>query len=876
MSVEFSVEEKPQTPMMKQYFDTKKQYQDSILLYRMGDFYELFYEDAIKAAPILGVTLTRRGKQEGQDIPMCGVPFHSINLYINKLIKFGLKIAICDQLESPEEAKKRGHKSVVKRDVTRVITQGTLIEEGLLEEKVSNYLAAIVEKKGIISVAYVDISTSEFKVISLDENELENFIISLKPAEVIIQDKIIADPRFLTVIDTIKDKIVNFVDSFFEEKKCYEKLKNNFNLYTLDSLGGFESTQISACGAIVEYLSITQKQDKIKVNFPIIQDKSEYVIIDKSVQRNLELFGSNGEQGYSFISIIDHTFTSAGGRLLRKYLSFPSNKIATIQKRQRMIECLLSKNDALDEIRKVLKNIPDLERALTRLISFRGSAKELYSIYEALLNTKQLVANLDLLKLEEFNSLKIALEKDGDVLFFLDAVLIKYDLYLNHGDFINPDYNPEFKELCNLRLFSTQLINQLRDEYRGKTAVQSLKIEFNNVLGYYIEVSKINVSKITDAEFIHRQTMVNGNRYTTVKLKELEDKLFDLNSSIDKIKERIFNECIEFIYLKKDQLHKISQTIAFLDVICSFTHLANEYSYTCPIINDSNDLNIEEGRHPVVEYALFKKGNEQFVSNDCELRDKKKIWLLTGPNMSGKSTFLRQNALIVILAHIGSYVPAKKAVIGVVDRIFSRIGSGDDLARGYSTFLVEMLETAVILNQATEKSLVILDEIGRGTSTYDGIAIAWSCLEYIHDNIGCRTLFSTHYNELTELATQLEHLECYTVNVKEWNGNVIFLHKVIKGIADRSYGINVAEIAGVPKVVIARAKEMLSKFNQNNYEYKKTEDLFSYHNRLESQNYKEEEAFKILKEKFLTLDLDSISPRQALDVLFELKKDLVK
>jgi DNA mismatch repair protein MutS len=876
MSQEFSTLEKSQTPMMKQYSEIKSQYQDSILLYRMGDFYELFYDDAVKSAPVLGVALTRRGKQDGQDIPMCGVPFHSVDLYIMKLIKAGFKVAICDQLESPEEAKKRGYKAVVKRDVTRILTKGTLIEEGLLEEKVSNYLAAIVERKGQISLAYADISTFEFKVISLDENELENFIVNLNPVEVIVQDKILADKRFANIVEVIKTKLVNFVDSFFEEKKCYERLKSNFNLYTVESLGNFSSTAISACGAIIEYLLITQKQEKIKINFPLVQDQSEYVMIDKSVQRNLELFYSSGEYGYSFISVIDKTLTSVGGRLLRKYLAFPSNNMLKISARQKVVGYFLSDNTLLENVRDILKNIPDLERAIARLLSPKGSARELYSIYESLNGVKKLICVLDLIKLNEFITLKESLKEDGNVLSVLDKILVKYDVYLNQGEFVNPDYSEEFKELANLKLNGQQLITQLRDEYRQKTGIHSLKIEFNNVIGYYIEVSKTNISKIVDGEFIHRQTMVNCNRYVTDKLKDLENRLINLNSSIEAIKTRVFNEIAEYIYTHKNNLYKISESLAYVDVMSSFAYLAKEKGYVCPIIDESTELDIKEGRHPVVEHALFKKSNEQFVANDCELKDTKKIWLITGPNMSGKSTFLRQNALIVIMAHIGSYVPAREAKIGIVDRIFSRIGSGDDLARGYSTFLVEMLETAVILNQATKRSLVILDEIGRGTSTYDGIAIAWSCLEYIHDNILCRTLFSTHYNELTELSSQLEHLQCYTVNVKEWNGNVIFLHKVIKGVADRSYGINVAEIAGIPKIVVTRAKEILAKFNDNNYSATQTEDLFSYHNRLESESDNRAVELDGLKKKILGLNLDSLSPKQALDVLFELKEDLVK
>ena len=866
---------KPQTPMMKQYFDIKNQYQDCVLLYRMGDFYELFYDDAIKVAPILGVALTRRGKQEGQDIPMCGVPFHSVDLYIKKLIKADLKVAICDQMESPEEAKKRGYKAVVKRDVTRVITKGTLIEEGLLNDKVSNYLAAIVENKDGLALAYTDISTLEFYVVLLDESEIENFILNLRPSEVIIQDKLLSDTRFSGLVDVIRDRLVNFVDSFFDYKKCLGKIKKNFNLYTIDSLGAFNNAQIAACGAIIEYLSITQKQDVVSINFPSIQDKSDYLIIDKSVQKNLELFASSGEYAYSFISVIDKTMTSAGGRLLRKFLAFPSNKIDVIEQRQQLVSVFVSDNDLLVGVREILKAIPDLERSVSRLISPRGSAKELYAIYDSLVNAQGVKEKLLQSKSKLFLSITNQLQDKGDIIDLLNKVLVKHDVYLNQGDFINPEYDSEFKELCNLRMQNKQLLIQLRDEYRHKTGIQSLKLEFNNVLGYYIKVSKANVSKITSDEFIHRQTMVNANRYVTDKLKEMESKILGIDSAIESIKDRIFNEVIDTIYKNKESLYIISQAVSFIDVITSFAYLAVNNSYSCPLLDQSNDLLVEGGRHPVVEYSLDRIGKEQFVSNDCELKDKQKLWLITGPNMSGKSTFLRQNALIVIMAHMGSYVPATHAKIGVVDRIFSRIGSGDDLARGYSTFLVEMLETAVILNQATHRSLVILDEIGRGTSTYDGIAIAWSCLEYIHDNIHCRTLFSTHYNELTELSSKLTNLQCYTVSVKEWKDNVIFLHKVIRGIADKSYGINVAEIAGVPKAVVRRAKEILDKLHNNNSKTIQTEDLFSYHNRLESAESNEDIVnLKQLKDKIMKLNLDSMSPKQALDMLFEIKEEV--
>ena len=861
--------------MMKQYFGIKESHKDCLLLFRMGDFYELFYEDAVIAAPILGVVLTRRGKTaNNQDIQMCGIPHHSSSNYIKKLIEKGHKVAICDQLETPEEAKKRGAQAVVKRDVVRIITPGTVTEDNLLDDKRSNYLTSISLLREQLSLAYIDISTLEFFVLSIPQEDLGSYLAMINPSEIIISDSLFFHKNLKEILAGYKEKVVTFADSFFDIKKTTKKTLDNFHLHSQGSLKEFSDSQISCCGSLIEYISITQKKETVTLSFPKILYNNDYMIIDRIAQSNLELLYSKHEQDYSLFKVIDRTITNQGSRLLKKYIAFPSIKINTIERRLALVKSFIDREESQKKIREILKNTPDLERSLSKLAIGRGVPNDLYAIYQTLINANLIADCLKDIKNETIEKLCSQLTYNSEVKVLLENSLIPRDIYLNQNDFISHSYNIELSNLYNFRANIKTLLENLKNEYKHKTGISNLKIEYNNVIGYYIEITKSQIDKITDTEFIHKQTMMNCTRYITEKLKDLENKILNINDEIAALEADLFKQISDEIIADHSTLSQTAKTIAFIDVISSFATIAKEKNYCQPIIEESTAFEVYEGRHPVVEYALTKNKNEAFVPNDCHLREDQNIWLITGPNMAGKSTFLRQNALIAILAHIGSYVPATKVKIGIIDRIFTRVGAGDDLAQGHSTFLVEMIETATILNQATKSSLIILDEIGRGTSTYDGMAIAFSCLEYIHNNIKSRTLFSTHYHEIVGLSEKLKNIACYTVKVKEWDNKVIFMHKVLKGIANKSYGINVAELAGIPSKVILRAKEILDNFTTTPPALNKTKNKTN-----ENANFslfdipQNKNTEPVIVTTIKNLRIDEMTPKQALDTLYKLKEE---
>lgn len=846
------------TPMMQQYLATKAAYQDCLLLFRMGDFYELFFEDAVIASEILEITLTKRS----QDVPMCGVPYHSVDGYISKLIRSGHKVAICEQLESPEEAKKRGYKAVVRRDVVRVITAGTLTEDNLLEGKSSNFLVSIAFVGKEVAIAYIDISTFEFFTNTSSCNTLPSDLSRINPSEIIITEDIYSDKKLLEQLLEWKSKFVTFVGSFFEYKKAENRIKENFGLHNLESLGEFTKAQIAACGSLIEYLCITQRTNKICLNFPRSVATSDFMIIDSTARKNLELFVSEDKKN-SLIKVIDRTVTNPGGRLLRKYLSQPLSDPIKINTRLNLVEYFIKESMLQTHVREKLEMIPDLERAAARLAIGRGGVKDLYAVKTALNAAIALAKVLDNRGVVTLKSLCSNLLQNEKILLVLNTALIERDTYSNNDDFISPDFHQVLKHLYDVRDNSVQLITDLRNEYRAKTSIPTLKIEQNNMLGYYIEVTPSHESKIVGDEYILRQSMVSAKRFTTEKLKNLEAEILEAKNKITEIERDIFAELVSQIIGSLSKLSETALTIAYLDVISSLAFLAVENKYCRPVVDSSNDFYIVEGRHPVVEQAIKRKKSD-FVANDCDLSDAQRLWLITGPNMAGKSTFLRQNALLAIMAQMGSFIPATSAKIGIIDRVFSRIGAGDDLAQGRSTFMVEMNETATILNQATSKSLIILDEIGRGTSTYDGVAIAWSCLEYIHNNLKARALFATHFHELTELSSSLPTLRCYSAQVKEWEGQVIFMHKMLAGVASKSYGINVAELAGLPKLVVNRAKNLLEQLHSDATILGKP-----------ALEQKEEKVkTNDLELKLKAIDIDNVTPRQAFDILRSLKDSI--
>lgn len=852
------------TPMMKQYLDIKSQYPEFIVFYRMGDFYEMFFEDAVKAAPALGIALTKRGQHQGEDIPMCGVPFHSSDTYISKLIEKDFKVVICEQMETPEEAKKRGYKAVVRRDVVRIITPGTLTEDNLLINENSNFLMAISSYKEEIAIAWADISTGEFYISFSSILTLGNDLARINPKEILISDKLYQQEEINNALSDYRRLVTIQANSLFELSKAENKIKTYYQIFSSDSLGKFSPSELISCGAILEYIELTQKTSESKISYPKQLNQNLFMVIDAATRRNLELTQStNGEKRGSLLNLINLTRTSSGSRLLSQYVSAPLIDVDAINKRLDLVEFFVLNIEFTKIIHQLLALFGDVERSLARFSFNRGGPRDLQVIKESLSASNQLLSLFNDFTgnmLEELMILLSNLTNFENLMMELDISLSdNLPALARDGGFIKEGYNPRLDKLYQLKKDSKTSIEELKIKYAKITGINNLKISYNNILGYFIDVTPLNSGKMNEDLFIHRQTLANSVRYTTIELRDLDKELTNLEDNILKLELELYNHLVITILEKADQLTLFANAIAKIDVAVALAMLAEENNYTRPKINNSSEFNITEGRHPVIE-SILKKHRQEFISNDCKMDPSNNLWLITGPNMAGKSTFLRQNALIVIMAQIGSFVPAKLAFFGVVDKIFSRVGAADDLARGRSTFMVEMVETANILNNATSNSLIILDEIGRGTSTYDGVSIASACLEYIHEIICARALFATHYHELTALKHQLSKLQCYTMQIKEWQDKIIFMHKIISGSADKSYGIHVASIAGLPKEVIKRAGYILKNLEANHNNAMdidlKTAPLETEHPLL---NY--------IKD----LQLDDLSPREAQEILYQIK-----
>ncbi len=817
------------TPVMEQYLNLKAQYKDHLLFYRLGDFYELFFNDAIKAAKLLNIVLTKRGNSCGQDIPMCGVPAHSSESYLHKLIDLGFKVAICDQLETADEAKKRGYKSIVKRDVVRVVTPGTIIEDSLLEDKSNNYLASIVEQNDEYAISWLELSTGKFFHTLTSLKALDSDLLRISPRELLISEKFTEDEKIRSVLKNYKISITQHAQSFFEYSKSHRTLCEFYKIRELGSIGNFSKVEIMACGALLEYVRVTQRGSIPRLEFPKTYKQQNFMLIDASARRNLELFSTQfGEKKGSLISVIDHTVTASGGRLLKQMLASPLACSKAINLRLSTAQFFVNNHEPRRKIREILSNIPDIERSLSRLILGRGSPKDMNLLKIGLGKTLELSEFLCKIESGENGSLPqqyviqteiqpasragITVKSDEselstihkslgnhkDLFELLNSAILDNNLSsVKEGGFIHSKYNSELSELSYILNNSNKLVTKLRESYRDLTGIAALKILHNNILGYYVEVSANH--KITSDIFIHRQSLANSMRYTTNELKELENKILTARDAAIGLEMKIFSELCSEVAKESEKIALAANALAKLDIRTAFAELAVQNNYVKPIIDDSKEFNICSGRHPVVEV------NNKFIANSINLAG---IHLITGPNMAGKSTFLRQNALIAILAHMGSFVPAESAHIGVIDKIFSRVGATDNITAGYSTFMVEMIETATIVNQATDLSLVILDEIGRGTGVYDGLSIAQAVIEHIHNVNKCRAIFATHYHELTKVSKYLKNVKCFCVKIREWNGEVIFLHEVIEGIADESYGIHVAKLAGFPDSVLNRASEV--------------------------------------------------------------------
>jgi len=896
--------------MMMQYLAVKEQAGDALLFYRMGDFYELFFDDAVQAAAALDITLTRRGQHGGEDIPMCGVPFHAYESYLAKLIRAGFKVAICEQMESPQEAKKRGSKSVVKREIVRVVTQGTLLEDSLLDARANNYLAALALLQGgaAAALAWVDVSTGELSVSPVSDISFDADLAAIAPKELIVPELDEGDP-WRDRLDALAPRLslarrpAQQFDSAAGQRRVMEAL----GVASLDGFGAFTRAECGAMGALLAYVEMTQAGRAPALSPPRRLSPDGAMAIDAATRGSLELLeAQGGGRKGSLLWAVDRTVTGPGARALAARIAAPLTDPGGIAARLDAVGFFEAAPDLIDRLRARLKETPDLARSVSRLALGRGGPRDLAAIRDGLASARDIAraiadaespgnlpavirANLDALENrggEGFSALMTelagALDKDPPLL-------------ARDGGFIARGYDPGLDSVRMLRDESRRVIAGLEARYRDLAEIKSLKVKHNNVLGYFVETPASQGDRLMapphDATFIHRQTLANAVRFTTAELADLDAKITRARDESLARELALFDALCEQVLSQRDAVSAAAAALAELDVAAALAVLAIEEGYVRPVLTDAAAFDIRGGRHPVVERSLRAEGAAGFVPNDCRLSEagEARLWLVTGPNMAGKSTFLRQNALIAILAQAGCYVPAASAEIGIVDRVFSRVGAADDLARGRSTFMVEMVETAAILNQATERSLVVLDEIGRGTSTFDGLSIAWAAVEHLHDRNRCRGLFATHYHELTALSEKLPRLVNMSMKVREWKGDVVFLHEVAHGPADRSYGVAVGRLAGLPPAVVARAEEVLALLESRREAGGGIEDLplFAASANLDAPSLsRAAEAagdgrsapprLEALAAALEALEPDAMSPRDALEALYALKARLAE
>ena len=867
------------TPMMAQYLEIKDAHSNAMLFYRMGDFYELFFEDAVNAAEALDITLTKRGKHNGTDIPMCGVPVHSAEGYLLTLIRKGFRVAVCEQMESPAEAKIRGTKSVVKRDVVRLVTPGTLTEDALLEARRHNFLATYAEVRDEAALAWADISTGSFHVMLLTPARLSPELARLAPSELIVADG---------VQDTLQEPARDLGISLtpigrasFDSTAAEKRICGLFHVGALDAFGNFGRAEVSAMGALIDYLQITQKGKLPLLQTPLKESEDRVVQIDAATRRNLELTRSlSGDRPGSLLSVVDQTVTPGGARLLEQRLSSPSRNLDVIHARLDAVGFAVEDILTASDLREALRKTPDLDRALSRLSLERGGPRDLAAIRNGLAQAVAIAGLCSSLDLPILLAMAIQnLVGFDDLLALLDEALVaEPPLLARDGGFIAPGFDNELDEARTLRDEGRSVIAGFQQKYAEHTGIATLKIKHNNVLGYFIETTATHAEKMLNPPFsetyIHRQTTANQVRFTTVELSEIESRILNARNLALEIEKRLYQRLSDEILALAARLNQAARGLAELDLITALADLARGENWCRPQVDSGRDFNVQGGRHPVVEHALRQQSGNAFIANDCDLsaKDGAAIWLLTGPNMAGKSTFLRQNALIALLAQIGSYVPAEAAHIGIVSQLFSRVGASDDLARGRSTFMVEMVETAAILNQADDRALVILDEIGRGTATYDGLSIAWATLEHLHATNRCRALFATHYHELTALAGKLAGVDNATVAVKEWEGEVIFLHEVRKGAADRSYGVQVAQLAGLPPSVVDRARVVLDQLEKTEREGGKQKALIDDLPLFSVAAPPPPPKVSPVTDMLNDVLPDELTPREALDLIYKLKE----
>ncbi|MGQ0582380.1 MAG: DNA mismatch repair protein MutS [Reyranella sp.] len=874
--------------MMRQYLAIKAQHPDHLVFYRMGDFYELFFDDAVKASAALDIALTKRGQHMGEDIKMCGVPVHSHEAYLSRLIRQGFKVAVCEQIEDPAEAKKRGAKSVVERAVVRVITPGTLTEDSLLDARSHNYLAAIAEAQGELALAWLDLSTADFATQPVLPSQLAAALARLAPGELLLPDRLLAREPLKAVLEDWSSVLTPLPSARFDSDNARKRLQSAFNVAALESFGSFSRAEVAACGALLDYVELTQAGKRPALAPPRRERADGTMEIDPATRRNLELVRSlDGRRDGTLLATIDRTLTGPGARLLAERIAAPLTDRAAIERRLDLVQLFVERPAVRERVREALKRTPDIERALTRLSVGRGGPRDLAALRDGLDSGEALAAMLG----AEPEALAPPPAPLGEILAacsnhrpLIDALVAALadepPLFARDGGFIRTGYRAELDEQRTLRDDSRKTVAALEAKYRASTGVATLKIRHNNMIGYHIEVSATHADKLdlVALGFARRQSMSNATRFNTPELADLETRIGRAADQALALELAMFEQLAAGVLAVSTAVAAAGRALANLDVAAALAELATSGHYTRPVLSDDPAFVLKGGRHPVVEAALLRQGGSGFVPNDCDLGSERRLWLLTGPNMAGKSTFLRQNALISVMAQAGSFVPAEAATIGIVDRLFSRVGAADDLARGRSTFMVEMVETAAILNQATARSLVILDEIGRGTATFDGLSIAWATLEHLHDVNKCRALFATHFHELGALKERLSALAPHTMRVKEWQNEVVFLHEVAPGAADRSYGIHVAQLAGLPAAVVARAEQVLAvleKGEQSGAVTKLADDLPLFAaapSRPASGTSKpaESEIEKALE----SVNPDELSPKQALELLYELRRNL--
>ncbi|MCW5981231.1 MAG: DNA mismatch repair protein MutS [Bryobacteraceae bacterium] len=851
------------TPLMRQYHSIKKQVPNALLLFRLGDFYELFYDDAVTAARELEITLTARNKERGEPIPMCGVPYHAAEGYLARLIQKGYRVAICDQVEDPRFAKK-----LVKRELTRIVTPGTATETELLRSRENNYLAAVARKAHAAGLAYVDVSTGEFRATEIDPAETPAMLENLSVREVLQPNGAEALPGFRTELD-------EWVFSFdYAERTLLE----HFRLHSLDGCGlAGKPLAVAASGAVLHYLRETQRSALDHLERPSFFDRREAMALDAVTVRNLELveplFAGEGKE-VTLLHALDRTQTGMGGRLLRRRLLRPAIELPEIEARLDAVEELLRKTILRAEIRKTLADVLDIERLLAKVTLGTANPRDLLALGRSLAQAPGLTAQATHCQSPRLHETLDRMDEVADV---RDAILTGLSdeppANLADGGTIRPGFHAELDELRDIRANSRQYIAQIEARERERTKIQSLKVRFNNVFGYYIEISKANLH-LVPSDYDRKQTLVNAERFTTPELKELESKILDAEEKILALEKELFAALRARTAAEAARIRQTAAAIAEVDVTAALAQAAAENRYARPRFSENGEMRVLGGRHPVIE-KLAEREASRFIPNDLYLNpDGEFVSIITGPNMGGKSTYLRQAALLVVMAQMGSFVPAAEAVLPVVDRVFTRIGAADNLARGRSTFMVEMTETAVILNTATRDSLIVLDEIGRGTATYDGLALAWAVVEYIHQRIRAKTLFATHYHELTELADQLDGVRNLHVSVKEAGDQIIFLRKVEPGKADRSYGIEVARLAALPLGVIERAREILALHEKTEHEV--TEELAP--KRPAARGAVQIQLFEPVNyqiaDRIRGLNLDELRPIEALQLLAELQKEL--